>query len=437
MGRTLGSGAVVAVLLLLGIAAGSGPVGAQDKCGDKGCVTLVEAQGLIDDIQVDHLLRVVRDADTSTSTVGVVIQLDSSGVVVSDTRFGELVGAVKSSRVPVSVWVGPSGAEASGGAAELLSVASNTGIANGSTVTPEPPRTTESGSESEPWGVTLSAKQAVADGIVARVSPTLGDHLVSLPFAPSKVVKKDGQQRREPLTVQRFVTLPLGSEVMHTAASPAVAYLAVVIGLALLLFEFFTAGVGVAGVVGALALILGGYGIGSLPVRGWAVVLLAVAFVAFAIDVQTGIPRFWTGAGLVMFIVATAFLFRDVPRPWLAQFVGVVGIAVTMVSGMPSMVRARFGTPTVGREQLIGRIGTVVSAINPEGVVRVDGAMWRARTHRLTPLDVDAAARVVAIDGLELEVEPEEGGAVDYRELRRRREGSVETAGGEDPAPTT
>ena len=34
-------------------------------------------------------------------------------------------------------------------------------------------------------------------------------------------------------------------------ASPAVAYLLLLIGLALLVFEFFTAGVGIAGVVGA------------------------------------------------------------------------------------------------------------------------------------------------------------------------------------------
>ena len=46
---------------------------------------------------------------------------------------------------------------------------------------------------------------------------------------------------------------------------PAIAYVLFVLGMALLLFELFTAGVGVAGLVGAGALILGCYGLAVLP----------------------------------------------------------------------------------------------------------------------------------------------------------------------------
>ena len=66
---------------------------------------------------------------------------------------------------------------------------------------------------------------------------------------------------------------------MHTVASPPVAYLLFVIGLALLLFELFTAGVGVAGVVGAGAFLLGCYGLGVLPTRPIGVALLVVRHV--------------------------------------------------------------------------------------------------------------------------------------------------------------
>ena len=40
---------------------------------------------------------------------------------------------------------------------------------------------------------------------------------------------------------------------MHTFASPAMTYLLFLIGAALLIFEFYTAGVGIAGVLGAVA----------------------------------------------------------------------------------------------------------------------------------------------------------------------------------------
>jgi membrane-bound serine protease (ClpP class) len=67
---------------------------------------------------------------------------------------------------------------------------------------------------------------------------------------------------------------------------------------------------------------------------------------------------------------------------------------------------------------MIGEVGTAVGAIDPEGVVTVANGRWRARTNRATPVATGEAVRVVSIDGVTLEVEPETGGARDYRERR-------------------
>jgi membrane-bound serine protease (ClpP class) len=79
---------------------------------------------------------------------------------------------------------------------------------------------------------------------------------------------------------------------------------------------------------------------------------------------------------------------------------------------------------------MVGLIGEAVVAVDPDGVVEIDGAQWRARTNRATPVLRGGRIRVVAIDGVTLEVEPEEGGAIDYRERARARHRS----GGEDDA---
>ena len=50
------------------------------------------------------------------------------------------------------------------------------------------------------------------------------------------------------ITTVRFHKLGLWAQMLHTSASPPVAYLFLIIGLALLIFEFFTAGIGVAGI---------------------------------------------------------------------------------------------------------------------------------------------------------------------------------------------
>ena len=151
--------------------------------------------------------------------------------------------------------------------------------------------------------------------------------------------------------------------------------------------------------------------------------MLVLALLAFAIDVQVGIPRFWTGVGTVLFVLSAFFLYEPMPGNslrlgWITLFFVISGVLLTFIVGMPSMVRTRFATPTIGREWMIGSSGVAVGAISPEGVAQVGAAKWRARTNRATPLEAGAELRVVAIDGVTLEVEPIEGAARDYRERR-------------------
>jgi membrane-bound serine protease (ClpP class) len=65
---------------------------------------------------------------------------------------------------------------------------------------------------------------------------------------------------------------------------------------------------------------------------------------------------------------------------------------------------------------MIGEPGLARGPVDPEGVVIVQGAPWRARTNRATPIADGDAVRVVSLEGLLLEVEPEEGAARDHRE---------------------
>ena len=114
-------------------------------------------------------------------------------------------------------------------------------------------------------------------------------------------------------------------------------------------------------------------------------------------------------------------------RPgWRALIAGIGGIVLTFTVGMPSMVRTRFATPTVGREWMIGEEGVAVDAVDPEGIVEVDGARWRARTNRATPIAAGETLRVAAIDGVTLDVEPLEGAARDYREMRKKTPADAE-----------
>ncbi len=280
------------------------------------------------------------------------------------------------------------------------------------------------------------ARGALKPGVDDTGTPTLGDFVVVLngvsyrgtTLQTAEVVQQGDQLKRRTIAPTRFYKLDLLPRLMHTVASPEVGYLLLAIGLSLLVFEFFTAGIGVAGLVGAGCLVLGCYGVVALPNRPWALALLIASFLAFAVDVQAGVPRFWTGAGTVAFLVGSWFLYTTYRMGWLALAVGIVGVLLAFISGMPAMVRTRFATPTVGREWMVGEVGEAAIAVDPEGVVVVNGAQWRARTNRATPIPRGGRIRVVAIDGVTLEVEPEEGGARDYRERARGKQ-DVEPSG--------
>ena len=412
-------------------------------------VDVVQVSGIFDKIVVRSIVEAIDHAESSGSEA-LILQLTSRGAVVSDAEMAALLERVAHANVPIGIWVGPSrSSRAYGLPAQLMAVADVTAMVGGSRIgyissplvvdgapvsfgeaTADLVGGSMSFNEARAAGVlkldtTDEGVPTVRNMVLAMDGKTIDGHVVNTVV---KQLNDKGEQQNISATPV-FSGLGLFDEVLHTVASPPMAFLLFVIGLALLIFEFFTAGVGIGGGVGAICAVLGCYGLSALPTRPAALVLLVLSMLAFAIDVQVGIPRAWTGVGIVLFIISAWYLYRPVPGNdlrlgWITLIVAVGGVMLTFIVGMPSMVRTRFATPTIGREWMIGQDGTATTMIDPEGVAMVSGARWRARTNRATPIAVGAGLKVVAIDGVTLEVEPEAGAARDYRERRAKQSDS-------------
>jgi membrane-bound serine protease (ClpP class) len=430
----------VAVLSVAGA-----PANAQENNADPErapVVDVLQVDGLFDDILVEEIGSAIDRAESDGSQA-LILQVNSRGAVVSDAEMAEVLERIADAPIPIGVWVGPTGARLYGAPAQILEVADVTGMAPGARVGFVGAPVSDDVvlgpalndlldrsvglSDARELGV---FKQRISDEGVATLLNMLDaldgyeENGVALDTT-IEVVTESGVVQRETIATARFAKLGLVDQLFHSVASPPVTYLLLVIGLALLIFEFFTAGIGIGGVVGAVCTVLAAYGLAALPARWWAVGLIVAAMLAFSIDVQTGIPRVWTGVGIVFTIVGSFMLFEPITgtslRPsWLSLIAGIGGIMLTFIVGMPSMTRTRFATPTVGREWMIGADGEAVTDIDPEGIVRVRDAQWRARTNRATPIGAGEPLRVEAIDGVTLEVEPLEGAAKDYRERRAK-----------------
>ena len=443
---------VACSLLALDAVAGA----ATKPVGRRG-IDVVQVEGYLDAPNVSLVLDAIHEANDSRATL-LILQLDSSGAI--DTNIETVVRAINRSRVPIAVWVGPSGANAKGAATILLEAAHVAYVSPGSGAGPghpvrldDPDAGTRAGvadrlavlaarNGRDPdgarklAGARLGSAAASSVGATNGVRPTVGEVIVQLDgktvttaagpvkLSTAKVIGTGTGRRRQPNQDVVFNRLGLGDSLLHRLISPSIAYFLVVAGLALIVFEFYTASIGLAGLVGALCVVGAFVGFSHLPVHWWALALLFLSMFGFAIDVQAGGLGPWTFIGTASLVTGSWFLYSGASqlRPaWWVFLVVIVGTLLFMLGGMTAMIRARFSTPTVGREGMIGEDGTAEVAVDPDGVVLIRGARWRARTNRATPIRAGDPVKVVAVEGLVLEVEPPEGGAQDYRERARNR----------------
>jgi membrane-bound serine protease (ClpP class) len=429
--------------------------GAEPKVGQRG-IDVVQVEGYFDPPNESLVMDAIEQANERRSTL-LVLQLDSSGAI--DAGVSDIVRAIERSRVPVAVWVGPSGADAKGATTLLLEAAHLAYISPGSGAgaaypvrLDEPDASTRAEvadqlaalatrNGRDPDGarklanVRLGSTAAKQVGATNGVRPTIGELIVQLDgttvetaagevqLSTAKVIGEGRERRRQPNQEVRFNRLDLEGQLLHRLISPSIAYFLFVAGLGLLVFEFYTASIGLAGLVGAICVIGAFVGFSYLPVNAWAFGLLLLAALGFAIDAQAGSLGFWTIVAAVSLGVGSLFLYGGssaLGPPWWVLLVVCGGMLLFMIGGMTAMIRARFSTPTVGREGMIGETGEAEVDVAPEGVVVIRGARWRARTNRATPILAGGAAKVVAVEGLVLEVEPLEGAARDYRDRARK-----------------
>jgi membrane protein implicated in regulation of membrane protease activity len=105
----------------------------------------------------------------------------------------------------------------------------------------------------------------------------------------------------------------------------------------------------------------------------------------------------------VLVLIAILLAIFVLPSPWgLVAIIGAAIIDLTEVSA--GLWWNRRQKAKVGVQTLVGRTAVAIDALVPDGQVKLDGELWRARC--LAGCDRGAEVVVVEVDGLTLEVEP-------------------------------
>jgi membrane-bound serine protease (ClpP class) len=259
----------------------------------------------------------------------------------------------------------------------------------------------------------LSAEDALEQGVIDFIAETPAEILEKADGRTVDVVGVDKTLQTKGLAVVDLAP-DWRSEFLAVITDPTVAYLLLfTIGVPALLIEFYT-GTLIAGVIGAICIVLGLYGLHVLPINyaGAGLILLGIALIVGEVFV----PSF--GAlgigGVVAFVIGSVMLIKtDVPgfgiSPWAIGGVAAVAGGMMLLI-MTLLLRSRSRPVVSGRESMIGSTGTVVEWAGDTGRVLFQGEIWQARS---ADGAFEAGARVVVdeIDGLILVVGPK--GAVE------------------------
>jgi membrane-bound serine protease (ClpP class) len=433
---------VVSALLLVALVA-SVPAYAQEG-DDPGKIVVAEVTGPLDQRTLDYLEDAVEASDAQL----IILQIDAPGIASGDPL--ALYEAVTGADFPVAVWVGPDGAVAFGGAAFLMSLVDIAGAAPGAAigwlepiVAGESPTgldmasslgldeslvtapiatvadVTEDGLEIE-GDIGGESTTLEADGLVSIISPSIGQFIAALDGATIDGVTlettettfaDDGTEIIVPSVFVEFRKPGLFTRFLRLGIWPEATFFFLAAGIALMAFEFYAAGAGITAAVSVLALFLAGYGLATLPMNWVAVVAVLVGMWMYTWEFQRNQLGIRSVVGTVLLLGGGFTLTTAGPQfepRWWAVILVVAGIALFYVFAMGTVVRSRFSTPTLGREYLIGARGVAESTFDPEGTVTIDGARWRARSHRAAGLQPGDEVEVIEVKGIMLEVGPPE-----------------------------
>lgn len=394
-------------------------LGAQESAA--GPVVVADVRGPLDQRALDFLEGVVRDEDVQL----VVLKIDNPGIASGDPD--GLFEAIRTTGNQVVAWAGPEGAVAYGGAGQLLGQVAVSGAAPGARIGYMSP--TVAGDQlvllagDDVWELRDTEVVIVDEStteLIDIVQPTIGQFIAALDgMAVStnnrevtletarETTLEDGSTAIVSSVDVRFLKPTLLTRFLRLGTRPDAAFFFLVAGLAVAAFEFYAAGGGVAAAVAALSLFLAGYGFATLPMNWPAVVAAVLGVGLYTWDFQRhelGI-RSILGTGLMLwggiaFVGGPPQLGTSL---WSVIFT-VIGVMLFYLFAMTTIVRSRFGTPTIGREHLIGAKGVAESALAPDGVVVIDGAKWRARAHRAAGIERGSAIEVLAVEGITLQV---------------------------------
>jgi membrane-bound serine protease (ClpP class) len=399
-------------------------------------VLKVVVNDAIHPITAEYIDRALQSA-AANHNEAVLIEINTPGGLVDSTR--DIIEKIIASPVPVIIYVTPSGSRAASAGFFILESAdvaamapgTNTGAAHPvilggkmddvmkqkmendaaalmRSVVAKRGRNVELAESAVRESKSFTEQEALDKKLIEYIATSEQDLFRQM---NGKSLKRfNGEAVRLNLADQPVIDyrMTLKQRILSYIMDPNVAFILLAIGALALYAEFNHPGAVIPGTVGVVFILLAAFALNLLPTRFAALVLIAGAFVLFALEAKFVSHGVLTIGGISLLVIG-GLLLVDAPIPEMRVHL-LTALAVSIPLGiitaflMSLAIRARRNKVVTGSEGLIGETGLAQTTLSPQGKVFVHGEIWDATSS----MSIPAGERVIVrkVNGLTLQVEP-------------------------------
>ena len=405
-------------------------------------VIVTPLQGSVGITMEEYMKRVVEEAYQNKAGL-VVFTMDTPGGLVTSMR--AMTSFLLDAPLPVVMWVAPEGARAASAGAFLLQAAhvavmapgTNVGaahpvVASGKDVPDEEMkrkitndlaahmrslaqvrgRNAEVVEKMVTESLSLTAYEAHKEKVVDFLAADIDELLENL---EGWKVDVRGDKRVLSLKSYQIINVEMTprERMLQLLSDPNVAYLLLTAGIFAIVLEVLSPGGFILGTAGAVMVLMGAYGLRMLPFNWAGLILLLAGIVVIIVDLLVGGIGILSLFGMAALVTGGLILFRAPGGELLSVSKSVI-IGMTVAFSLFFIIAVVFIWKSMkrqvysGQEGLIGYKAEVLEALQPEGLVKCHGELWKARTESGETLPEGTPVRVVRVEGLVLFVEKED-----------------------------
>jgi membrane-bound serine protease (ClpP class) len=404
-----------------------------------GVVKIAQVDGVISPATLRYIQRGI-DVAEATNADALVIQLDTPGGLMDSMR--DIVKSILGSKVPIIVYIAPSGSRAGSAgvfitlAAHIAAMAPGTNIGAAHPVNIGMHQTSDSSSVMEGKIVNDAAafirsiadsrhrnvdwaEKAVRQSVSITETEALKIHVIDYiaPDLDSLFIKLDGKEvelsaSKRVLTLKgdkvEIIAKTWRDRLLEVISDPNIAYILMLLGIYGMFFELYNPGAIVPGVIGGICLILAFFAFQSLPINVAGILLIILSLILFLLEIKITSYGILAIGGTISLILGSVMLIEtDIPELRISWSV-IIPAAVATVSffffAIVLSAKAQRRQPTTGTEGMIGEIGVITKDLCPIGYIKVHGEIWQAKILRGS-LTVGTRVQVRKVESMILIVE--------------------------------